>query len=417
MTFKKQNAWVLLIIQFLAGQGLINLLNIFIGLILLRILSIEEFALYTIAMVLQQAAGIGSDMGLSHAVNTMGAKIRDDKYLLGSLYEGARFYGYRFFCISACVVIFLFIFMQSSNGLSWINFVSALFFILFTSVLQVTVNLQKSILNVSHDAKALFHVGLAQAGLRVVFVPLCLVWPYASIALLGNLIGTCASKWVLEHQFKSRLDGTKKAINSQKDALKKFIIPLIPVLVYHNLQGPLSIFLLGYYGYTASIAEFGALGRLGQLIGLFMLLNSFFFMPVFSRISQKNEFIKQGRKLIFLLISFTFLNMLTVYLLPDWWLYILGENYSNLGAELPLAILSALLSLFGATLYVLVISRNNTNGQFWYIILGLLTQVAFVAMHGVHSTYDALLLNLLPILSYVCVQAGILTRILSKWKY
>ncbi len=416
MTGHRLSHWLLLITQYLAGQGVINLLNILVGLILLRVLSIEEFALYTIAIVLQQVASIGSDMGLSHAINTMGAKIREDRYLLGSLYAGARFYGYRFYAVSACVVIVLYVFMQSNHGWSFADVIGVLIFILFTTALQVTVNFRKEVLNVNHDAKALFYVGIVQAGVRILFVPLCLIWPFASIAIFGNLVGAYACKRVIEYQCRSRFDEKQPAIGSQKEELRKFVVPLVPVLLYQTLQGQISIFLLGYYGYTTSIAEVGALGRLGQLIGLLMLLNSFFVMPVFSRISQRNEFIKKGGMVVLALIGFTFISMLTVYWVPDWWLFILGKNYSNLGAELPIAVFTALLNLIGATLYVLVISRNTTNGQSWYILLGLSTQAAFLAMHGVHSTYDALWLTLMPTLSYACVQAAILAGILNKWK-
>jgi len=406
----------MLITQYLAGQGLINLVNIVVGLILLRVLPIEEFALYTIAIALQQVAAMGSDMGLSHAINTMGARIREGRYLLGSLYAGACFYGYRLYAVAACIVTILFVLIQSSHAWSRANVISVLFLILLTAVLQVTINFRKSILNLNHDAKALFYVGMAQAGVKLLFVPLCLFWPYASIAFLGNLVGTYACKWVIERQCRSRLEEKQLAIESQKDGLKKFIIPLMPVVVYHTLQGQISIFLLGYFGYTASIAELGALGRLGQLIGLLMLLNGFFIQPVFSRINQRNEFIKKGAIILLFLIVFSIISMLTVHWLPEWWLYIIGKNYSNLGTELPITVLTALLSLIGSTLYVVVISRNTTDGQPWYIVIGLSMQLAFLAIRGVHSTYDALLLSLIPVLSYACLQMVILVRILIKWE-
>lgn len=416
MTIHKPKSWFVLITQYLAGQGLINLLNILVGLILLRVLSMEEFALYIIATVLQQLASVGSDAGLSHAINTMGAKVREDRSQLGSLFAGARYYGYRFYAVSACLVVAAYAFMQSGHGWSSANVGGVLVLVLLTSLLQVTVNFRTAILNVNHDAAALFRAGMAQAVMRMLLLPLCLLWPFASIAVLGNLAGAYACKRVLERQCESALDDGQPASDEQKAALRGFVIPLLPVLLYHNLLGQLSIFLLGYYGYTAAIAEVGALGRLGQLLGLLMLLNSFFVMPVFSRIQQRSEFVKKSTQLMLALVVFSLVCMLSVYWLPDWWLYILGKNYSGLENELPVAVLTALLGLIGATLYVLVISRNTTQGQSWYIVLGLTAQVAFLAVHGVHSTYDALWLNLMPVLSYACVQAGLLARVLAQWK-
>lgn len=408
--------WLTLLTKYLAGQGLVNLLNILVGLILLRILSIEEFALYTIAVVLQQVASIGSDMGLSHAINTMGAKIRDDRHRLGGLFSGARYYGYRFYAVSACIVVVAYAFMQSGHGWSVANVGGVLVLILLVAWLQITTNFRTAVLNVNHDAAALFRVGMAQAIARLLLLPLCLVWPFAAIAVLGNMAGAYVGRRVAERQCELKLDDKQLASDAQKSALKEFVTPLLPVLLYQNLLGQLSIFLLGYYGYTASIAEVGALGRLGQLIGLLMLLNSFFVMPVFSRIRQRSEFLKKGGLVLLALIAFTLICMLSVYWLPNWWLFILGQNYSSLEGELPVAVFTALLGLIGATLYVFVISRNTTQGQSWYIVLGLTTQVVFLAVHGVHSTYDALLLNLLPVLCYACVQAALLAGALRQWR-
>jgi len=283
-------------------------------------------------------------------------------------------------------------------------------------VVQLTVNFRKSVLNINHDAKSLFDVGIAESGTRLLFVPLCLIWPYAAIALLGSLIGAYVGKLVITYHCRLKIDEKLPVNANQKEDLKKFIVPLMPVIIYHSMQGQLSVFLLSLYGYTASIAEVGALGRLGQIIGLLMLLNGFLIQPVFSRVHQRSEFIKKGAVVIFSIICFSLVCMLTVHFRPEWWLYILGKNYAGLKVELPIAVITALFSLLGATLYTMVISRNLTRGQSWYIVLGLSGQVVFLSFYGVHSTIDALVLSLIPVVGYSCIQAMILGRIIYRWR-
>lgn len=67
---------------------------------------------------------------------------------------------------------------------------------------------------------------------------------------------------------------------------------------------------------------------------------------------------------------------------------------------------------------IAVLLTNSTQAEAIKLFANtyLAMRVAFLAMHGVHSTYDALWLNLMPTLCYACAQAAILARILSKWK-
>jgi hypothetical protein len=181
------------------------------------------------------------------------------------------------------------------------------------------------------------------------------------------------------------------------------------------LQGQISIFFLSLYGLTSSIAEVGALSRLGQIIGLFMMLNAFLIQPYFARIEQKSVYISSVRFVIAMLFAFCLVIMISAYLVPGWWLFVLGEKYAGLQRELPLAIVGPLLTLLGGSLYTMVIARNVTRGQFWYIIVGIASQLMFISKFSVQTTFDALILNMLPSVGYIVMQSILLVRVLSNW--
>ena len=408
--------WLPLISRHLAGQSVVMLINIIIGLTLLRILTIEEFALYTLATVFLQLAASCSDVGLGQAIMTLGARIREQQQSIGSMYSSACWYGNRLYAVATTAVVCMFLLTTFDRDWPPLNAGVSLFLLLVVVKVQQQAYFRKSVLNINHDATGLFYVGISEAGTRLLLLPLCMMWPYTAVALLASLTGTYTSRIVAVHQCRYRMTERQPSDESQKEGLERFIKPLIPVAIYNSIQGQMSVFILGWYGYTASIAHVGALGRLGQFVAIPMMLNGFWVQPLFSRITDRGEFVRRAALVIGSIIVFAIASMVSVFVVPQWWLVIVGHNYGKLVRELPIAILTALVSLLGATIYTMVISRSITQGQSWYIATGVLGQILFLWIWGIHSTIDALLLSFVPILGYCLVQAFLLGVVISGWK-
>jgi O-antigen/teichoic acid export membrane protein len=182
------------------------------------------------------------------------------------------------------------------------------------------------------------------------------------------------------------------------------------------VQGQISYYLLSYSGLTQQIAQVGALARLGQFVGLLLLLNPFLIQPTFARIQNKKKFVSLVFMLGIGLFFLSFLIMISTYLAPKYWLLALGQNYSNLSNQLPLAIISSLFYFFGATIYTVLISRGFTRGQYYYLLIGLLGQIIYVGFFGISSSYDALILNVIPSISYFLIQISLLIVFIKTWK-
>lgn len=408
--------WLTLIGKFLAGQGAVQAINLVSGLLIIRLLPISEYALYTIASLLLVIGSLGSDMGLSQAINTLGAKIRDDRQAFGTLYAGAYRYRRMLHLVAVGVILVLATYMLYGHEWSLASACLSVALVILTSWIQQPISLKKSILNIYHDADGLLHAGASEGISRLLAVAVCVVWPTAVAALVVNLVGMFIGRYFLSKRCASFMSEDAFPDESQLRDLRLFIIPLMPVVVYYMLQGQISIFLLSLYGLTTSIAEVGALGRLGQIIGLLMMLNAFVIQPYFARIEQKNLYASRARLVLAMLFAFCLLSMICVYWVPEWWLFVLGKKYAGLERELPLAVLGPLLTLVGGTLYTMVISRNITRGQSWYIIVGLASQMVFIGMFGVQTTFDALILNMLPAAGLILIQSVLLLSVLKNWE-
>lgn len=411
----KLQRWLLLIGKFLFGQGIVQATHFTVGLLIIRLLSTDEYALYIISCALLAVSAVGSDMGLSHAMNTQGARLRDDPEKLSALLAGALHYRKLLFFATTLIVIVMAFFMTHEGKWPASSIALSLLLVLLTGFIQSQIPLKKSILNIHHQADALFQVGMAESLIRLGLIVFCFIWPTTLTALCVNLAGIIATRMVLAQKCRPFVIENIKPNPSLNKMIKRFIIPLIPSNLYYMVLGQLSVFLLSIYGYSNAIAETGALSRLGQIIGLLLMLNPFLIQPFFARINEKKALVHWTGIVLLGLFIFSLICMASVYWMPQGWLFVLGSHYSGLKNELPFAILNAILTLIGAVIYTIVISSNVTHGQFWYVIAGLTGQVAFIAAHGVQSTSDALILNTLPSAIYAIIQLILLRHVIKTW--
>ena len=69
----------------------------------------------------------------------------------------------------------------------------------------------------------------------------------------------------------------------------------------------------------------------------------------------------------------------------------------------------------GATMYTVLIARNSTRGQPLDILVGIGIQILFVWLHGVSSTFDALLLNLWVSAGFLFLQLFLIGWLIYVW--
>ncbi len=412
---RSYKSWIALTGRFVGGQGIISLLNIVVGFLVLRLLPISEYALYVVANLILATVSLGSDMGLSQGVNSIGARLMERPGKLASLYTSALIYKNRLLLSIVIPAVILGYLMMTGHDWPLASISVCMILFLLTGWIQLPLSLGKSILSIHHDADGLFVVGLSEAIMRLVSLPICLIWPTATAALLLNLIGTIIGRILIERQYKALLPGHMSADAEQSRQLRQFALPLAPSVIYFAFHGQISTVILSWYGYTRAIAEVGALSRLSQIVSLFIILCPFLIQPVFARIVERRQFTRQLQRVSIALIIFCSFFLLSAIKLPELWLVLLGRNYAGLVREVPVAMLGAMLSLIGAVIYTIVISRQYTGGQVWAAVVSLLGQVAYIILHGVHNTFDALVVNLFPAGGYALVQALLLVRVFNTW--
>lgn len=406
----------MLIVRHLAGQAVVRAINLLAGMIILWQLPVEEYALYTVASLLLVVVTLGSDLGISQAANTIGVRLYGDRGKMGALFSSAYYYQQVLLLVSAVIALMVSMFVLFVQTWEITQITICLMLVLLAGWIQLPLNLRRTILNIHHDSDALFRAGAAEAVTRLLLVFACFVFPSANLALGINLVGTLAARVMLTKECEQLMAESMPRDAARCSEIKTFIIPLIPIMIYYAVQNQISILMLALLGNTASIADVGALSRLGLIISVLHLFFPFFLQPYFARIDDRSEFIRNIVRLLVVILFFSFFMLMSAYELPGAWLFILGGNYSELTRELPIVMLTTLLTLTGGAIYTVVIAKMRTEGQTWSMVVGIASQVAYIFFVGVDSSYNALVLNMLPTVGYACIQIIILARILYSWK-
>lgn len=406
----------LILARFLSGQFIIQLVNVLTGILVLWLLPVSEYAFYVIALLLSTIISMVGNMGISQAIATFGAKRHDDGAYLGALYSTGLSVSKILFVFAVVCVLVVSLIVFRGKDWSLVAIAIALMLVVLIGWLQNRVAMKQVVINIQHDDKALFVAGVGGGGARLVTCGLILIWPEATVALIGNFVGALVTNVVLTGSVRKYADAGVMEDPEMRLSIVRFIKPLAPVIVYVAFKEQISILILGFYGQVELIAHVGALGRLGQIIALLMMLNPFFLQPYFARIIVRKQFIDRIGQVCMLLSIFSVGAVLSTILFPAPWLFILGGHYAGLVQELPVAVSGGILTLIGGTLYTIVISRGDTASQYWSVLLGITSQLVFIGINGIQTAMDALYLNLLPSLSYLCLQAMILARMLYRWK-
>lgn len=409
--------WLLLISQHLASQTAIKFVDFLTALIVIRSLSISQYALLTVANSLLVLGSIGTDLSLSHGVITLGTKIKDSPKELGALFSSAMTLRRKLFALVAVIVIGLAPLCAKNNPWDFGEVAATMLLILILNWIQQRISLNNSILCIHHDSYGLTIPGFLCALFRLILTgAICQKYQTAASILTISMLSTVLNAHLLKINCKKYIDfSERKDSSGYSKVLVSFVAKLLPWNLYYIFQGQLSALFLSFFGYTRALANIGALGRIVQMIGILAGLHIFFIQPHFGRIQSKYVFLKRSLVVIGALLLLCLTTMGISILFPQTWLSILGHQYANLKNELLLAIFLAFLNLIEGAQYFMLIAKNYTKGINCKIVLGITIQLVVLATIGIDNTAEALLINIMTCGGFVLVQMIQIISLFRSW--
>lgn len=367
------------------------------GILIIRFLPIEEYALYTIANTMLGTMTILSDSGIANGVMAEGGKVWKDKSQLGKVLQTGLDLRRKFGLVSLLVAIPILVYLLRDHGAGWLSVV----LITMGLIPAFYANLSDAMLAVAprlhQDIKPLqtnyLQVGIGRLLLNGLFV---FIFPFTFIALFANSIPRLYGNYRLRKISSKFLNIDEKP---DKQVRKEIIVSVkrtMPLVIYYVISGQLAIWLISFFGSTASISKLGAMGRLAMVFTIVISLFSTLVVPRFSRMKES-----RGRlRMIFLAVQLLTLVLSSamvfgVFLFSDPILWVLGEDYYGLNYELLLVAIANGLNLMIGVCSQLTVGRGWYLKPMYLISLNFISTLISIAFLNLETLRGVLYFNII----------------------
>ena len=398
--------WVHRLTAFFVGQGMVQILNLATGFFLIRWLSVDDYARYSVATGFQGTVGILVELGLGSSIVALLAG-RTDPQVVGGYIRSTRHYRNRFFLFLLPVVLIAFPVVTSRQGWGFSLPAVLLAAILVSLYFQSWASYYAVPLLI-HQELALYYrtpslLSATRLGVSFLLHLLSLLSAVASVWL--STLSTVAQGWFYREHSARHIAEPQESDPAKNREVLNYIRPLMPSTIFFALQGQISILLITWFGKENSIAEVGALGRIGQLFVMLAAFNSVIIAPAIARIPRSLLLRRYCQVLAgAVLVSGIMVGLAVAF--PAAFLWLLGHKYEHLRGELGWMMASSCIGYLTGVMWTMHSTRKwiFSWASWAYIGTVLLTQIAALALMDLRTTKSVLIFSLFSSLATLLVQ-------------
>jgi O-antigen/teichoic acid export membrane protein len=414
--------WAGILSAWLTAQSLTQLAGIAAGLLLIRHLPVGQFALYTLAMSVLAfftfISDLGSTASLLHFFHRSSAEGEDFAPYFSAVLSLRR----RAFLAGAAAVALGFPAIALGKGFAPVAVALVTAGIVVAVWFQIASSVRVLVLRLGDRYGLSYRAELSGALLRLALIGALVgfAWLEAWPAVLATALGTVLTAAVArsaEARPAAAPGGVDLApaglapidLAPYRRKVLRYLLPTLPGAVYFSIQGPLTVWLATAFGGTRNIAEVGALGRLGLVVGLFSTLSGVVFLPRLARLADDRLYRRRALQFGGFLGAIALAILAAAWLAPGPFLWLLGPRYSGLHRELLIVVGAAGLMLLDGYLVAVNMARSWTRWQGLAVLSLAAVQAGLAATLPLSSTAGVLAFNLLSSLAALGGQLAIAT--------
>ena len=401
--------WTGILSAYFSAQTLAQLLGIGAGLLFVNFMPKSEFALYTLAFSVVSFFHFLTDLGSSASLVYFRRKALEDGEDFRDYLAAVLTLRRGLFAAGAVAVLAGFPFWARSEGFGGLESGLAAAAIALAVWFQIVSSIRLLVLRLHDRYAKSYRAEILGGALRLALAG-ALVVSALLHAWLGVLVAAIASAAVAraargdEWQPARRPSGE---LAPYRRKVIRYLLPTLPSALYFSIQGPLVIWLAATFAGTEIIAEVGALGRLGLVMGLFSGLIGVVFLPRLALIRDERRYRMRYLQFGAFLLALGGALFLGAAAFPEAFLMVLGPHYRGLHRELLLVVGSAALSLVDGYGVGINNARSWNRWQGPAVLLLVGVQVMLIAVLPLDTTFTLLLFRLATTAVGVAVQLAI----------
>jgi O-antigen/teichoic acid export membrane protein len=377
-------------------QIVVQAVGFLCGILVIRLLPTQEYALYTIANTMMGTMTMLADSGISAGVMAQGGKVWQDREKLGAVLATGLDLRRKFAIGSLIVSTPILLYLLLHNDASWLmatlivlSMIPAFYAALSDSLLEIAPKLHQSILPLQKNQVT---VGVGRLLLSAVTL---FIFPWTFVAILAGGIPRIYGNIQLQKIANNFVDKSQRADKEVKKAILKSVKKILPNAIYLTFSGQITIWLLSLFGTSTNLAQIGALGRISIILSLFGAVFGQLFVPRFVRLKHDKKLLFTRYLQINLVgILASGLTLLGVWLFSSQILWVLGSKYSHLHTELFLCMIGGTISLFHGISFVLCAQRGWMISPFIAIGTDFIAIIIGILLFNVSSLKDMLWFNI-----------------------
>jgi O-antigen/teichoic acid export membrane protein len=398
--------WAGLITRFLAGQSAVQVLNLVTGFFLLRWMSVESYAQFSIAFGFQSMLTWLVDLGATGSIVALVGNRTDDKEILGNYIRSAKHFRHRLLIIAIPIAAIVFWAITSKHQWSW-----PLRFLLFSSVVgtllfQGWTLFYSTPLLINQNIGSYYKPQVFGSSWRLA---VCLVLKFSSALFAWAIAWVGAGAFLVQglvyrKQARALVVEPVKSDPALNKEMLRYLAPAMPWVIFTAFQGQISLFLISWFGKTRNVAEIAALGRVGQLFLLLGMANAVVIAPYIARVPPE-QLLRRYLQISGFALLIASILCVAAFLFPQPLLWLLGPKYENLSGEIGWAVAG---SCVGYLSSLLLLMHNARKWIYWWwstthIAVLLIAQIACLFTLNLASTRDVLYFSLIVNLTALIV--------------
>ena len=394
--YSKVAEWGRLISIAGSAQVLVQAIGFACGIIIIRLLSFEEYAIYTLANTMLGTMTVLADGGITTGALSLAGKVWQDPKKLGAVMATGIALRKRFAIISLVIATPILVFLLWRHDAGWLttllvtlSLVPAFYAALSDNILEIAPRIRQDIVPLQKNQVAANLMRLALLVSSIFFLP------YAFIAILGSGISRTWANFKLRKISSNYADASQPRDAEMESKILTAVKRIFPVSLYYCFSSQATIWIISLAGTTTTLGKVGALNGLTTALNIFTVLFSVLVVPRFARLQDDKHMIKKRFwqvQLGLFLLSALIITVISLFSSNILWL--LGDRFSSLSTELVLVAASSCAALISSSTNQLLSSRGIIVPPFIFIATSLAAQVALAFVLRLNETSGAILYGL-----------------------
>jgi O-antigen/teichoic acid export membrane protein len=386
-------------------QAVCQLLNGLVAFLLVRLLSKEDYAWFTITSAMAAVLNVVSDGGIATSVMSLGGKVWQDRGKLSALIHAALS---MLTWLAAASTVFVlpalaWLLYRQNASLPVVAVLTLLtvcpqWLMTRTMILGIVNRLQSRVWHLQISELTLAGTRFAMTMLIWLCGVMSAIWATAAVALSMLVQGV-----LVRRQVRPLMNTSVAAdqVAEYRPQVAKTVRHVMPSAAFNCIQGQISIWILSLMGTSAQVAELGALGRLAFVTNLIAAPLAFVVTPAFSRCHE----LPRLRRFFGMLFSgyalFYVLLVLLCWTHSTLILGLFGPKYTHLNRELVIVAAGLGLAGMNAVVWSLNLAKGWVKHLWLTMPLTLASQTIALLTLDVRSVAGAAWLNVVLAACYL----------------